>query len=137
MLAQNFKPAAELGFTEIEFRAAVTFLGMLERAEVRHERISDPLSDSCPDRPSGFNMRCIYGESPCGTTSCICGWIETLAGIPPRHLAQRTYFLSGSNLRKLFYQKTDSEISLGQAAVALRNYLTFGEPRWDEALAAS
>jgi hypothetical protein len=126
MLAQNFKTAADLGISEIEHDALRKVLGMLERQEIS---------------PRQFTMERVIHR--CGTPACICGWArhiskgEAFPGIGAAYPAKRTEQLS-----HLFAMTSDVNVgaysaTCAQAAIALRNYLTHGEPRWDEALAAS
>jgi hypothetical protein len=126
MLAQNFMKAVDLGISSDDVEALVAVLGMLERGEVTHH----PSETECRD---GFNMK-HYGH--CGTTQCIAGLADRLYGVGLccRHLNS----LPGP-LDDLFcgpqFGKHNEDITVEQAATALRNYLTHGEPRWDEALA--
>lgn len=136
MLAQNFKTASALRITDAEFDALVRVLGALERGELihvpdRHETLPFPKGQS------SFNMNLWNAPSneDCGTVHCIGGWAEQFGGITwglPRPIA----------LTALFYPPLKAkvgydDITTAQAAIALRNYLTHGEPRWEEALSAS
>jgi hypothetical protein len=130
MLAQNFKTPAELGLCDADVEALQKVLGMLERGELHHARLNEPIAN-------GFNMGTIETQHRCGTVCCIAGWAEILRGrkksgpIPDaakrdayRRLIMPTGWQSGRH-------------TVAQAAIALRNYLTDGEPRWAEALAES
>ena|SRR6266481_862668 len=139
MLAQNFKSADSLNLTEDEFNAMVTVLGMFEREEVQYR--SAERADTCrgiPDtfEPRSFNMRFFAGADDCGTVACICGWAEYVGRLPAGSLMEKR--LSFPYLDRLFdptgYFNYD-QITIANAAAALRNYLTFGEPRWDEVMA--
>lgn len=118
MLAQNFKAAATLGISDVEFEALVKVLGMLERGEITRKMFT--MAD--------------YGNPECGTPACILGWtwtiVDSQAMTRPRPV----------NLARVFYPNLDGcdaayAATPVQAAIALRNYLTTGEPRWAEALA--
>ena len=128
MLAQNFKTAKELDLAGVEVDALVTVLRMLERGDIARQ---------------DFHMGRFRHE--CKTPACICGWAhhisrgrafsELTSPYGPILLHRR---VSGS-LSELFRlteaRDSGGEISPAQAAVALRNYLTHGEPRWAEAMA--
>lgn len=124
MLAQNLKTAADLSVTADQYTALLTVLRMLEREEI----------------PAGeFNMGTI--THPCGTPACMLGWAN--------HVAPGSFFPPGAlsvkiggwsyNLRDLFaigpYELPQRQATRSQAAIALRSYLTTGEPSWAEALA--
>jgi len=131
VLAQNFKTAKELGLAEVEVEALVTVLRMLERQDIA---------------PEAFHMGHFRHE--CRTPACICGWAhhvsagrafpELTAHCGPMILYRR---LSDTpSTVELFRLKaargSGGDITTAQAAVALRSYLTHGEPRWAEAMAA-
>lgn len=131
MLAQNLKTSTELGILDAEFEALLKVLGMLERGELRH---SFPL-DAIRKTSIGFSMN-FWGYEPpavaCGTVHCIGGWAEAILGKPFKHYDRK------SNLGRLFWPRQVAgwdRITPSHAAIALRNYLTHGEPRWAETLA--
>lgn len=137
MLAQNLKTPADLGLNDVEFDAFIQTLGMLEREEVSFA----PKGDYYIRRPTGnapkfFNMASMKAETDCGTACCILGWAAFIGGFDPKNLVEK---LKGSRgLHDLFDPTGTYDpdlITTGQAAVALRNYLTHGEPRWAEAMA--
>lgn len=132
MLAQNFKTAEELGLGEAELAAHITVLGMLERGELKH--IPEP---SYRKRQNGFNMSFDGLETPCGTVACIGGWVAVILG------DKATWgYVAGPAIdtprRRLYWPLGGDDvmktITTSQAAMALRNYLTTGEPRWEEVL---
>lgn len=131
MLAQNFKTAAELGIAEDEKSALAQVLGMLERGELVH----CPLKSAPLVTSHRFNMGTWDGMlSGCGTVYCIGGWAEKLLG-------RVAFCNSPKSLDKLFFPddyhnriRQLDDITVTQAAIALRNYLTHGEPLWEEAL---
>ncbi len=138
MLAQNFKTPADLKISDAEFDALFKVLGMLERDEVRRaETYTMRLAENHGTTPMGFHMGTFYGANEeCGTVCCICGWAEFVGHLPAGSLMRARFFNSG--LMKLFDPTgtfDSDKIGTQQAAIALRNYLTHGEPRWDEALA--
>jgi hypothetical protein len=122
MLAQNFKTAAELGIPEIEHDALRKVLGMLERGEIKRHK---------------FDMT-RFSQDDCSTACCLAGWARIIS---PNTFARFGAGGDNSGLGRLFYPARDNcsagyDSSPAQAAIALRNYLTHGEPRWAEALAA-
>jgi hypothetical protein len=135
MLAQNFKAASDLGISEIEHRALITVLGMLERDEIPFEDKGEwsPMNGE----PVAFNMMHVYGDAPCGTVCCLAGWAEYVAQARPfslfgkrnRHEGLKAlldpYFGRGFRLER---------IAPAQAAVALRSFLTTGDPDWMSAI---
>jgi hypothetical protein len=129
MLAQNFKTAQELGLAPAEHEALITVLRMLEREDIAREQ---------------FHMGRFQHE--CRTPACICGWAHHVSGgkaFPelsfrqgPLLLFRRLSQSTGALFRLTAARNSGAEITPAQAAVALRNYLTEGEPRWAEATAA-
>jgi hypothetical protein len=131
VLAQNIKTAKELGLAEVEVQALVIVLRMLEREDIKRE---------------AFHMGHFRHE--CRTPSCICGWAHHLSGgkafpeLSAHHgpiILYRRLSHSPSTIdlfRLTAARGSGGEITPAQAAIALRNYLTLGEPRWAEATAA-
>lgn len=116
MLAQNFKTAAELGIEDAEWAALVKVLGMFERKEIP-EHLFDMLH---------------FGEPQCGLAGCILAWAGSVS--PGVRLCAP--FLGGMyphGLFQLFFE-VHQEAKTAHAAVALRNYLTIGQPNWDEVM---
>lgn len=144
MLAQNFKTPAELDIPEEDFWALVKVLGMLEREEFCFDPCFTKRGLGFSPMPIGketFFMGTLGKTNECGTIACIGGWVAIMTGKsdfdadeyvcnPPGKLYQ--LFWPGDTECQNGYIATPS-----QAAIALRNYLTDGEPRWAEALAAS
>jgi hypothetical protein len=140
MLAQNFKTPADMGINDEEFDALRKVLGMLERGELVHEPREDAAREYHfdPQVPNGFCMDCSGEQTSCGTVACIGGWVAILMGRTRddiNHYVNSTS--ANSSLYALYWGRTDRNIQPSQAAIALRNYLTHGEPRWDEALAVT
>ena len=127
MLAQNFKTAKELGLAQVEVEALVIVLRMLERGDITREQ---------------FHMGRFRHE--CRTPACICGWAhyvsrglafsELASPCGPIILHRRASGALSELFRLTQARGSGGEITPAQAAVALRNYLTLGEPRWDEAM---
>lgn len=133
MLAQNFKTPVDLGIEDREFSALVRVLGMLERGE-----LVDVQYRTEDTNLLGFNIGCQYAENECGTLACIGGWAAKLMG----HKDPMKYvdgYMNGGSLHELFwvypagpYSYHGKRPKVAEAAIALRNFLTFGEPRWAE-----
>jgi hypothetical protein len=126
MLANSFMTAEALGITKAEQRALVRVLGMFERGEISREQYSIG-SLSAPS---------------CGTPACIRGWARHVAPGTfqvteehPAELRRLFFLLSCEDNRRVSSLPRFDPRNPQQAAVALRNYLTTGEPRWAEALA--
>jgi hypothetical protein len=129
VLAQNFKTAKELDLADVEFEALVKVLGMLERGEIAREE---------------FHMGHFRHE--CRTPACICGWAhhisagkafpELTCSLGPMILYRRFSSALVDLFRLTAARGSGGEITPPQAAIALRNYLTHGEARWAEAMAA-
>lgn len=135
MLAQYFLAAEALGITEAEHDALVRVLGMLERGEISYH---EPLwGDMTPgENFIGFNMSRFYDRTECGTVACIGGWAEYVGKLPHKALVMKRRDIPA--LMRLFEPCCcgSDRIRPSQAALALRNYLTLGEPRWNEVLAS-
>ena len=128
MLAQNFKTAKELGLADVEVEALATVLGMLERGDIMREQ---------------FHMG--HFRHQCRTPACICGWAHHISGgkafpeLSSLYGPMILYRRFSNSLIGLFRltatRGSGGDITPAQAAIALRNYLTHGEPRWAEAMA--
>ncbi len=132
MLAQNFKAAADLGLTEWAHAALIKTLAMFERGEVVHAPRGAKV-------PNGFNIGETQRQDECGTVACIAGWAAILAG---RDAVCGFEILGiGTSQKKNFGALImppnwfAGKYTVEQAAGALRNYLTTGEPRWSDVLA--
>lgn len=147
MLAQNFKTPAALDITEAEFNALRDVLGMLERDEMKHVSGLQGRSWSERGYQKGdifcglFNMTGFAETTHCGTACCIAGTCDLVSGTK---FANRFWGDEPGGLPRELGQlfcpdeltaEQMGEIQPSQAAIALRNYLTHGEPRWLEALA--
>lgn len=126
MLAQSFKTPDELKLTPVEFRALFQVLGMLERGE-----IEEPAFDMT--KVGRNTVECAPSYK---TPACIFGWAQYVAGEPiflnlraPNGPLGRLFMCDAS------FFKTTRLYDTAAAAIALRNFLTTGEPRWEEAVA--
>jgi hypothetical protein len=129
MLARSFLSATDLGISDAERDALVATLFAFERGEIQN-----------------FTMR--HLRETCGTPSCICGWANYYSGgqafvevssMSPTLAVKRLHARLPKQLQYLFDIQgipSQSGATQVQAAAALSNYLTFGEPRWDEVTCA-
>lgn len=135
MLARNFLPATDLGITQAQHAALIMTLHAMESGRVVHLRnVKEIETDYEADERlylGHFNMNYWKDNADCGTVACIGGTAEILGKIQfnddglPRNLAQ------------LFYPGTTdnyNDITVEQAAAALRHYLIFGTPNWEGVL---
>lgn len=131
MLAQSFKPAAELGITEPQRDALCKTLVLLETGKLVHVP-EDDLSNARWDEPKFcglFNMSHSWINADCGTVCCIKGTAELISGVD---------FCPGKileGLTVLFYCWGGGDPGTERAATALRSYLTTGDAKWHEAVA--
>jgi hypothetical protein len=129
MLARSFLSANDLGISEVERDALIATLFAFERGEIEN-----------------FTMR--HFRTNCETPACICGWAN--------HFSEGRAFpevssMSGLLATKSLYRRLPQQLQYlfdiqgrpeqsgatqAQAAAALSNYLTIGEPRWDEVAAS-
>lgn len=132
MLANSFLKAEALGITEAEVAALIKVLGMLERGELSH---------GFAGKGPSFSMITVYAHTDCGTVGCIAGYVAL-------HMKERSpsdyayqYQHKGA-LSELYFPRNAkrhlrtglSNITPEQGAIAVRNFLTTGAPRWSEAL---
>lgn len=142
MLQRTILSADALSITNAEHAALVAVLGMLERGELAQSPSERALilMPSVPRRRGRyFNMKYVHSVQSCGSLACICGWARVAAGDV-----------------RVFHTKCNDELSalfgfdkMGlvddplwdatpeQGARALGNYLSTGEARWDEVMAAA
>src|ERR1700688_2206448 len=117
MLAQNFKTPADLRLNDKGFEILLKVLGMLERKEIEDNK---------------FSMSMVRSE--CGTAACIKGWCQTIAADNNMFsLFEESSCRHTLELNKLFMYCDERRhaVTMEQAAMGLRNYLTFGQARWD------
>lgn len=137
MLASSFLSADHLGLSPLQHEALIHVLGVLERGELRHVVDYD---EAAGGDVVGFTM----GTFACGSVHCIGGWADRLYGTNFAGLSllkdyeDRRWFA----LYALFYGDPDAaveldDVTVAQAAEALRNYLTTGSARWLEVLGAA
>lgn len=139
MLAQSFQPATDLGISEAQKEALMKTLVLLETGKLAHAKITRP--SAAAYREGGeftghFNMGRWQSQEDCGTVCCIAGTAELVGGVefPTEeygdNFALKNLFWVGG-----FFGGDISHITPGQAARALRSYLTTGDANWAEAVA--
>ena len=119
----SFKTAAELKITEVAFEALVTVLGMLERGEIEAAYF-----DMQEWWQPGRDRRGRY----CGSVGCIGGWMDFVAVRAGHNVGELQPSWKNVDLHELCHPMTlDAWFATpGQAAVAVRNYLTSGDAQW-------
>ncbi len=128
MLARSFLSATDLGISEVERQALIATLFAFERGEINN-----------------FTMR--HFRETCGSPACICGWANHFSG---GQAFTEVSTLSGVIATKRLHARLPMQLQLlfdiqgvpeqgaatqEEAAAALLNYLTYGEPRWEGATA--
>jgi hypothetical protein len=138
MLMQNFKSAADLGISEPQKEALMKTLVLLETGKLQHipDRDGFDMDFHATAAFSGkFNMNSWkHTYAKCGTVCCIGGTAELIGGVD---FEDTTKY--GTELYNLLYPNAGDEldwdnITIAQAAMALRSYLTTGDARWDLAV---
>jgi len=129
-----FKKASELKITPKEHAALITVMGWLKDGSL-HEGTG-----------GGFDMSDACGFSDCGTVACIGGWVSISiqgfaveAELIPYAIRSSAsqYVWEGYSkaLDQLYYPRevyVDWEtITASEAATAIANFLTSGDPSWD------
>lgn len=148
MLAQNFKTAADLRISDAEWNALRGVLAMLERGELQHAVIDyNKVYERKPRNPNKmFNMGLAFAHTRCGTAACIAGSCDLFfdTNFTRFHEGFGGNIISKGRTAALMDLFCPVEIdandwdniSVEQAATALRSYLTTGEANWAEALAS-
>ena len=128
MLAQNFLDAEALGISEVEHRAAVQLLGMLERGEITYATGPHPaMHERLGSRWLSMN-RWPFPDvrDECGTIACIGGWMQVIRGAELSYETMRKFhdlfFPDRYDLKDLF--------TVELCAQALRAKLTTGKADW-------
>ncbi len=120
MLAPTmYLTASELGITEAEERALAAVQRQLENGKLVHTMM--------PVARHGFNMRWAYVKEPCGTISCIGGWMARLMkkGDPDVYVD----YVRSDALVSLFFPPNEcwEMITVKQAAQAIKYFRQTGE----------
>lgn len=118
---QDFLSASDLNISEDERRALVKVLGMLDAGQIRAET---------------FDMSNWDGD--CGMPCCLGGW-ACKVGDDEDLLSHTAPWADQRGIDRLCFPGGDDaydayDATPQQAAVALRNFLTTGQPRWHEAM---
>lgn len=134
MLAQSFMTHTELGVTAEEHTALIKTLVLMETGKLIHERDIPAGSKSDTGAFTGhFNLGWWreHHES-CGTICCIAGTAELIGNVSFDNWTRN------EGLAELFAPTSDlvwDDVSVAQAAFALRSFLSTGKPNWAEAMA--
>lgn len=135
MLVANYLSADDLGIAEHHRDALIELLRRLETGEIEKAPGEIEKIYAKPRNREFFHLGSWNQRCSCGTVRCIGGWAE--------HISGHTIDKMPVNFRVLCYpglieDDCDNvyDASVEQAAHALRNYLTLGEPMWSEVMAA-
>lgn len=150
MLAQSFKTAKELGISQQAIEALQKVLVLFETEKVRYIPEDEYQLRGYPDMPYAvdssnpnsakilFNMSSWSSPRDCGTVCCIGGTAALISGIDFNALVHSRNGISKEiqSLYRLFYPDCSGydDVTVDQAAQALRNYLTTGEPQWPQVM---
>lgn len=143
MLAQSFKTAEELRITPKQFDALVKTLVLMETGRLVHID-DDKVAEGNCNHPievcnftGHFNMNLWRSKDKCGTVCCIGGTAELIGNFTfadeynlPEELRTLFYPNDGMNDNGIHY----NDITVEQAATALRSYLTTGKANWEAAI---
>jgi hypothetical protein len=158
MLAVSFKSDAELGISGDEHKALVAVLGMMERGEIIDFSLHAYRKVGEKGNPQFLNMETFFGHAlekgHCGTAACLAGWSHIISdgkAFPELAMEHNLYFKGVSSTKKRYDRveslidrltvearellKIDSKIysshipPVDEVAVALRNFMTTGNPR--------
>lgn len=159
MLARNFMTAEALRREQMEYDALVSVLGKLERGEIGHKNFDM----ACPMRNLWASYRRVdlltvsTISEECGTAGCIGGYVAVEMGIEPKSYVYGNDNFYSYDDNDLSFREKGNQTALGrlyfprdkhtnrmvdcihsitpeEGAHALRNYLTTGEPSWEEVL---
>jgi hypothetical protein len=133
-MSMNFMTPEQLSITAPQHAALVKTLALMETGKMLHvnkERISEKAGEVFTGH---FNMNVWNRVSHCGTVCCIGGTAElvgnTLFPIPINVQLEDLFYPPVAECR---YETYDN-ITVEEAAQALRNYLTGGDPMWWQVL---
>ncbi len=115
----DYLTASELGITEAEERTLIAVQRQLENGKLVHT--------VTPTARRGFKMRWAYVKEPCGTISCIGGWMARLMKI--RDPDVYVEYGRSSALVSLFFpsDKDWEMITAAQAAQAINAFRKTGD----------
>jgi hypothetical protein len=142
MLAQSFLTADALAITEKEHKALIKVLGLLDCGELKHVKLVfgyHPAAWVESQQDSAFNM----GSFECGTARCIGGWVRSFLKEEDENYKESYTNPANPGLYDLYFpgliysiygEHRFNDITVAQAACALRSYLTTGNAQWQEAL---
>lgn len=140
MLARNFKTPGELDLSQEVFDALVSALNILERGEIEHIPRGDWRCASkrfAGKHPRKFNMGAWDTPTSCGMVGCIGGLVEAISKVKLRTKYSSPTALVPLGLQELCYPDLSysyDDITVEQAATALRQYLSTGEANWKSIL---
>lgn len=141
-----FKELVELRISENDFSALVKVMEVLREGKIPYTPIDgDVVGRPLPGK-DGFNMRWwdtmeflaettedfqVKKDQECGTCCCIGGWANKFGASFNQYRNNRNEMLD-----RLFYPDVEEafDATPEQAAQAIENYLTHGDPLWEEVI---
>jgi len=138
MLAATYLSADTLRIAPRVRDALIEVLTRMERGELVH--VYEPEEIRMPLPGNLFCMNEWNTQMTCGTVRCIGGWCEYIMDPNKQYDDDdEPDWITTDELEELFYpprvvRRGAYQASVGQAAAALRNYLTTGEPNWEQAM---
>src|SRR5688572_22689470 len=136
MLAQNFMTAKDLQISEATRDALIKTLALMDSGGLVHKNIDRLGIGTRRDLSFDglFNMGVWGVKYPtCGTVCCIRGTAQLISG---QEIGEDEWTYEMSDLFLAIETDALESITVEQAAMALRSYLTTGKPNWPEAMKA-
>lgn len=136
MLAQNFKSPADLGLTDAQHAALCKTLVLMETGKLEYAPLNEDIGCIQREFTGHFNMATWNVKHSCGTVCCIGGTAELIGNLVYGSLHEHSLKLLKAQERGLYHlfhgywgNKSLADITVPEAAQALRNYLTYGDAR--------
>lgn len=133
MLMQNFLSYKQLRINKHEWEGLVKVLALFDCGDLEHVPAGS-VGVEPPKGCHGFNMTWFE----CNTARCIGGWVRAFGGKRFRDSYHRNKALNAlyfPMFKNKAYHNDYGKVTVAQAAIALRSFLTTGDAKWDEAVA--
>ncbi len=134
-LPTTYKTAEELKISEKEHTALQQVMQMLESGEIAERDLYQHLVHQT--KPKVLHMGSTRCSTACGTAACIGGWVAILTdeeNIDEYVWGQNWLNNPRAPLHNLYWQHTRGRTTTAQAAQAIKNFLTTGDPNWASVL---
>lgn len=131
MRPEKFLSADQLNVTELVRSALIITLDRLESGSIEYAHVDASQIDWETEPPKAhleFNMSVWRRNHDCGTVVCMGGLAEVIAGVEPGMFE----VIAPPQLEMLYYPPVQraEDITVKEAAAALRNWLETGAARW-------